>query len=160
MKPVFVRSPYNYDVDKASVESGLQCADVSRAQQHFEAECNINTIVDRFGIGYEPPAGVRLPEYGDFTGIGTYHQALEAVRAADVSFNALPAAARAEFGNDPGRFVDFVESAPDARQKLAAWGMLKADAAVAQAGPGGSVPQAGVTPSPAPAAAPAPSGAS
>ena len=42
---VFLRTPYNYDVNEASDASSLVCDDPSLAQQHARDECDINTIV-------------------------------------------------------------------------------------------------------------------
>jgi phage internal scaffolding protein len=105
---VFLRTPYNYDVNEASDASGLVCDDPSLAQQHAKDECDINTIVRRFGLTGELPSNVRAPQYGDFTDAVDYHTALNAVRAADEAFMQLPADVRTRFNNDAGAFVDFV----------------------------------------------------
>jgi phage internal scaffolding protein len=104
---VFLRTPYNYDVNEASDASGLACDDPSLAQQHAKDECDINTIVRRFGLTGELPSNVRAPQYGDFTEAVDYHTALIAVRAADEAFMQLPADIRTRFNNDAGAFVDF-----------------------------------------------------
>jgi len=105
---VFLRTPYNYDVNEASDASALVCDDPSLAQQHAKEECDINTIVRRFGLTGELPNGVKAPQYGDFTEATDYHTALNAVRAADAAFMQLPADIRTRFNNDPGSLVDFV----------------------------------------------------
>lgn len=105
---VFLRTPYNYDVMEASDASGLICDDPSLAQQHARDECDINTIVRRFGLTGELPNGVKAPRYGDFTEATDYHTSLNAVRAADAAFMQLPADIRTRFNNDAGAFVDFV----------------------------------------------------
>lgn len=104
---VFLRTPYNYDTNEASDASALSCQDPSLAQQHAKEECDINTIVRRFGLTGELPNNVRMPEYGDFTAATDYHTAMNAVIAANESFMTLPADVRARFNNDPGAFVDF-----------------------------------------------------
>ena len=50
MEKVFCRSEYNYDRDKVSEETGLNCKDLSLAKQSFADECDINNIVKRFGL--------------------------------------------------------------------------------------------------------------
>lgn len=106
---VFLRTPYNYDVDAVSNLTGLECNDPSLAQQHMKEECDINYIVERFGVtGQLPVVPVNTPTYGDFTGIGDYRQALDAVMAADDAFMQLPAKVRERFNNDPAELVDFV----------------------------------------------------
>lgn len=107
MKPPFVRSAYNYDVDEASHASGLACLDDSLTKQSFREECDINTIVRNFGLTGELPDDVRPPTYGDFIGIFDFHSAMNAVALAKEAFDALPADVRARFHHDPGAFVDF-----------------------------------------------------
>lgn len=104
---VFLRTPYNYDADQASVDSGLECLDATRAQQSMCEECDINVIVRNFGVTGQLPQGVRVPTYGDFVGVGDYQTALEALSAAEDSFMQMPAAVRARFDHDAGAFVDF-----------------------------------------------------
>lgn len=103
----FVRSPYNYDVDQASDESGLSCPEPTRTQQHQAEEADINTIVKRFGITGTLPQGLRVPTYEDFSEVVDFHTAQLAIRSAQESFYRLPAAVRARFQNDAGLFVDF-----------------------------------------------------
>lgn len=105
---VFLRTPYNYDTMEASDASALLCEDPSLAQQHARDECDINTIVRRFGLTGELPSNVRSPTYGDFADATDYHTALNAVIAADNAFMQLPADIRTRFNNDAGAFVDFV----------------------------------------------------
>lgn len=107
VQAVFLRTPYNYDRDAASEESGLSCGDPSRAAQSMAEEADINTIVKRFGLTGKLPENVRMPQYGDFTGIGTYQEALNAVIAADDAFMKMPANIRERFHNNPAAFVDF-----------------------------------------------------
>lgn len=107
IEKVFVRSAYNYDRDAASDASGLACVDESRAKQSFAEECDINTIVRRFGLSGELPTGVRMPTYADFTGIFDFHSAMNAIAQAGEAFDSMPAHVRARFDNDPAKFVDF-----------------------------------------------------
>jgi phage internal scaffolding protein len=108
MKIPFLRTPYNYDRDIASNESGLECLDPTMAQQQFREECDINTIMERFGRTGELIAPVRMPQYGDFDGVNDYHSAMNAIVEAQSAFDSLPAKVRARFGNDPAEFLDFV----------------------------------------------------
>lgn len=107
---VFLRTPYNYDKDAASNESGLHCEDASLAQQHYKEECDINTILEKFNITGLLPESPLSPRYGDFTGIGDYHTAMNRVFAAQEEFEALPAQIRARFGNDPAQLIEFLEN--------------------------------------------------
>lgn len=129
MAKMTFRAPYAYDGDKVSFDTGLECPEPTMAQQNFKDECDINYILERFGVTGELPSGVRQPQYGDFTGVTDYQSALNAVIAADEAFMAMPAAVRARFDNDPAKFVDFV--ADDANYEEAAkLGLVKPQQAV------------------------------
>lgn len=111
----FLRTAYNYDMNSAGDESGVDClfdretgeATPSLTQQHFADECDINTIVKRFGLTGQLPQGVRAPTFGDFEDVPSYHEAMNAIKEADQAFYSMPADVRSRFFNDPGRFVDF-----------------------------------------------------
>lgn len=107
-KVPFLRTPYNYDVDKVSDETGLVCPDPSLAQQNFKDESDINYIVRQFGLTGQLPGQTISPQYGDFTGVLDYHSAVNAVLAAQDEFMDLPAQMRARFDNDPAKLIDFL----------------------------------------------------
>lgn len=104
---MFLRSPFAYDGDSVSFETGLECLDPTRTQQSQAEEADINTIVRRFGITGKLPDNVRPPTYADFNDVFDFHSAQNAIIAAKDSFMRMPAAIRARFDNDPGLFVDF-----------------------------------------------------
>lgn len=103
----FLRTPYNYDRDAASDESGLKCEDASKTKQSFAAECDINEVVRRFNITGQIPENVRMPTYADFDEVYDFKSALEACQEARESFMMMPAQLRARFHNDPQEFVEF-----------------------------------------------------
>lgn len=123
----FLRTPYNYDRDAASDESGLKCEDVSLAVQSERDEVDINTIVRRFGLTGELPHDLRAPTYGDFTEVRDYHTAMNAVSKANEAFDRMPADVRAKFNNDPALFVDFC-SDPKNADAMKDMGLLSAEA--------------------------------
>jgi phage internal scaffolding protein len=130
---VFLRTPYNYDRDAATNESGLACEEPSLAQQHFKDECDINNILRQFNITGLLPESPLSPRYGDFTGIGDYHTALNRVIAVQDEFEALPAEIRARFGNDPAQLIEFLENSEN-RPEAEELGLVeKAAAEVAEA---------------------------
>lgn len=112
---VFVRSPYNYDRNAASDESGINCqvdvvtgeATPTLTKQSFLEEVDINTIVRRFNLTGQLPVGVRMPTYADFENVPTYQEAMNAIAEANQSFMMMPAEVRARFGNDAAAFVEF-----------------------------------------------------
>jgi phage internal scaffolding protein len=106
----FVRNPYNYDMAAVSQETGLKCEDPSLAQQHMKDECDINVIVERFGVTGQLPQAPLEPTYGDFSGVSDYHSALNAIKAAEASFMSLPAKIRAKFDHDPNALLEFLQN--------------------------------------------------
>ena len=122
MKAPFLKTPYNYDTNAASDESGLVCLEPTLAQQHFADECDINYVLKNFGV-----QGLQVsplePRYGDFTGVVDYHSALNAVIATEDGFMALPADLRTRFDNDPSKLIDFIEN-PANRQEAESLGLV------------------------------------
>lgn len=119
---IFLRTPYNYNMNHASNDSGLLCKDKTLAQQHFAEETDINTIVRRFHVTGELPQGIRMPTYEDFSGVFDFQSAMNALRQAREAFDAMPADIRTRFHNDPHEFVDFCndkDNLPQARK----WGL-------------------------------------
>lgn len=153
IKPPFLRTPYNYDRNKASDESALKCKDPSLAKQSFKEECDINTIVERFAITGELPTNVRMPTYDDFTGVTDFHTAMNAIAKANEAFDAMPANVRARFHNDPAEFVDFCSS-KDNLEEAKRLGLVEATAleAAAALAPKEPAPEAPKTAPAAPAA--------
>ena len=106
----FVRNPYNYDMALVSQETGLVCQDPSLAQQHMKDECDINVIVERFGVTGLLPQTPVSPQYGDFSGVTDYHSALNQINATMDDFMALPAQLRVRFDHDPVKLLEFLEN--------------------------------------------------
>jgi phage internal scaffolding protein len=117
-KPIFLRTPYNYDLDAASNESGLHCEDATLTQQHFKDECDINNILRQFNITGLLPESALSPRYGDFTGISDYQSALNQVIAAEDEFMRLPADLRARFANDPAQLIEFLDNSDNKNEAI------------------------------------------
>lgn len=116
---------FNKDNDKVSRETWIVFDPAEgMTKQSFQEECDINTLVKRFGITGQLPENVRMPQYGDFSDAVDYQSALNAVLAADESFMQLPADVRARFSNDPGKFVDFC-SDPKNREEAIKLGLAE-----------------------------------
>jgi len=80
------------------------------AQQQFQAECDINNIMKKFAAtGSLTHVQSMEAQYGDFSNVGNYQQAHEAVMAAKDSFMNLPAQIRKEFDNDPVKLMTFLQ---------------------------------------------------
>lgn len=80
----------------------------SLTQQHFKKETDIVEIIkkhDRTGIIEHVARGVA--QYGDYSEVNEYREALDMVNNANASFMELPAELRAMFDNDAGAFFEF-----------------------------------------------------
>lgn len=152
------RTIYSYDRNQASVETGLVCGR-SRTQQGFKEECDINTLVERFGLGYQMPENFRRPTYGDFSDVYDFHSAANAIAQARETFESLPAHLRERFANDPGRFVDFCND-PESIPELQRMGLIRPEAVYDREGRRLSMPPAGAAPGTQPGASTSPGGAS
>lgn len=126
LRKVFVRSAYNYDREAASNASALVSDEETLTSQEFKEEVDINTLLRRFNVTGQLPQGVRMPTYGDFTGLQDFHEAANAISLAHESFEAMPADVRFRFGNDPGRFVEFCSSESN-RAEAIKMGLVPAD---------------------------------
>ena len=98
------RTPY--DGDRNAVK--MDVVGESLTQQHFKDETDIQKIIrqhDKTGLIRHVQRGVA--QYGDYSEINEYREALDVVMAADASFAALPASVRRQFNNDAGEFFEF-----------------------------------------------------
>lgn len=80
----------------------------SLTQQHFKKETDIVEIIkkhDRTGIIEHVARGVA--QYGDYSEVNEYREALEMVNSATANFMNLPGKIRRMFDNDPGAFFEF-----------------------------------------------------
>lgn len=112
MAKFILRAFGNYDADAVSAATGLEFdPDEGMTHQSFKDECDINTIVARFGLTGELPGDFRMPVSGDFTGVTDFHTAMNMVRDAQDNFMRMPAELRKRFGNDPQVLMEFLEDA-------------------------------------------------
>lgn len=89
--------------------SGLDCSVLpSRTAQEFREEVDINTIAERYRLTGELPENVPMVFQGDFESVTDFQSAMNLVVAGRESFDAMPAAIRAEFRNDAQEFLTFV----------------------------------------------------
>lgn len=106
----FIRTPLNYNTDRVSQETGLDCSEDKggQTQQQFKEETDINTIVERFGISGETPPAMNFPSEQDFTETFDFQTSMNVIVQARESFMTLPAKTRARFQNDPQQFMEFM----------------------------------------------------
>lgn len=137
---IFLRSPYNYDRDSVSSDTGQSNELPSVTQQSFEEECNINTIVSRFGLTGELPEPLS-PQYGDFSNVSDFQSAMNAISDAKSGFMSLPGDLRARFRNDPGELISFLEN-PANRDEAVSLGLVDKPGVVDSAGINEAPPKA------------------
>ena len=96
----------------------------SLTQQHFKKETDIVEIIkkhDRTGIIEHVARGVA--QYGDYSEVNEYREAMDMVNNANASFMQLPAEVRAMFGNNAGEFFEFATD-PKNKAKMQELGLV------------------------------------
>lgn len=82
--------------------------EVTMTKQAFQAECDINNIMKRYErTGIVDHLNKYGGRFGDFTGAVDFQTAQNIVIDAQKMFMDIPAAIRAKFDNDPGKFLVF-----------------------------------------------------
>lgn len=84
---------------------------VSLTQQSSKDECDIHIIMrkaEKHGIvtHLNKYAGT----YSDMVSAPNYHEAMVLLANANSMFESVPSSIRAKFGNDPARFLDFMQN--------------------------------------------------
>lgn len=119
------------------------------AKQSMKAECDINNIMARYiKTGVVNHVNEFGAQYGEVPSV-SFHEAVNLVRQAQETFDALPAQLRKRFSNDPGEFLAFFEDEKN-REEGVRLGLVK-PAEPASGGPGAEPPAAAIA---APGAAP------
>nr|QJB19179.1 MAG: internal scaffolding protein [Microvirus sp.] len=110
-----------YDFDGRDYDPGLDCLSFidddgvlhetpTLTRQSDKDDCDINVMMARYqNTGVEPRVNPRSPQWGDFTDVPGYQEALEIVRQAEEDFSVLPAETRDRFGNDPTQMLRFLQ---------------------------------------------------
>lgn len=118
-----VRVVGEYDSDGVSHDTALVCGEESRTHQEFKEECDINTIIDRFGIGENPIEAQKWVTNADISDApDDYMSVMNQLNEARDQFMSLPAKVRSQFDNDPARFVSFV-SDPNNGEEMVRMGL-------------------------------------
>lgn len=101
-------------------KTGELVKEASMTKQSFKEECDINNIVRRFeatGILDHVNQAHAQGLYTDLPSGLDLQAGLDMIRQAEGAFMALPAHVRAEFDNDPVRFVDAFQNPTEAQQE-------------------------------------------
>jgi len=104
----------------------LKCEDESLTHQSFKAECDIRNIMKKYKrTGLFTHITSSMPQYGDFTQVQDYQEAMNVVIAAQNAFEQLPAEVRKRFMNDPGELIDFCQNQEN-RDEMIKLGLIDA----------------------------------
>lgn len=94
-----------------AIDKDTGLPEASRTEQSHKDSCDINVLMAKYERGGELPRG---PDgqmfYGDFSQVGDYKSALDAVYAAQDAFDQMPASLKKRFGHDPQQLLEFLAS--------------------------------------------------
>lgn len=80
----------------------------SRTKQTFIHECDINNIVKKYDKqGILTHVNKAIAQYGDFTQVNEFQDALDLVERSNRNFMTIPANIRGRFDNNAGEFLEF-----------------------------------------------------
>jgi len=97
----------SFDRESNSLKTAIVCSGIGKAKQSFKEECDINSIIKKFGVSAKLPMNLRPVVTQDFVETFDFLSAQNAVLAARKSFESLPAKVRMRFNNDAASFVNF-----------------------------------------------------
>lgn len=122
MNPKKFRSAYA-DKDQEQLDTDVSFMEPSMTLQSCKDECDIHQILERHArTGQLDHANNAIAQYGDYSEVQSYQEALETVRNAHELFEALPSKVREKFSNNPGEFLSFAEN-PDNQREMAELGL-------------------------------------
>ena len=120
-KVVKFKTPYG---DRT--RSGFETTGDSMTQQSHAAAADVRNIIkqyDRTGLIANVNKGIA--QYGDYSEINEYAEALNMVREANESFAEIPSHIREQFSNDAGLFFEFATD-PKNSEKMIEMGLKQA----------------------------------
>lgn len=89
-----------------------------RTHQSFKEECDINHMMTKWQrTGGIPPNTLPL-QYGDFTNVASYQEALQQIMDAEDAFASLPSNIRKRFNHDARQFVEFMDHAENTDEAI------------------------------------------
>lgn len=99
--------------------------DDSLTQQHFRKSTNINDIISKYHkTGVLPVQSMRPKNFGDFTGVVDYMDAMIRVKRVNEEFRSLPSKVRKRFENNPAELIAFLEKEGN-RQEAIELGLIE-----------------------------------
>lgn len=99
---------------------------ISKTQQHFKADADIHTIMDRYthtGLYYDPlKPPTRQPQYGDYSNVD-YQGLQNTIAKINNDFSLLPSNIRRMFGDNPQIMIDWLSN-PENKEEAIKLGLL------------------------------------
>lgn len=145
MSQIICRSVYDPYVSPGSGApgAGIDFSNDKGVTKQSDAEgCDINRIMKRYEKTGALPDMIKMnAQYGDFSSVPDFQEALNIVNKARAQFNALDAHIRNRFNNDPAEFLDFATN-PANQEEMIKMGLAERKP-VAPPEPPPAVPPAG-----------------
>lgn len=108
-----------YSETNRPVDAGIDFSDdPGKTDGSQAAECDVNTIVDRFTKTGILPGVDAERMYADVSDVGTYQESLHVVMRAQEQFDSLDAFVRKKFDNDPAKFLEFCADPKNAEEMV------------------------------------------
>lgn len=105
-----------------------------KTEQAHKQECDINYILKRYRKTGMLPVANRAPQFGDAITMNSFNAAMNTVAEGKSAFEALPAAVRRKFKNNPKYWLESIDAQISAqRAKIASDAAAAADKAAAVA---------------------------
>lgn len=113
---------HGYAFDTSDYDPGIDCSGYvdedgvlhetpSMTRQSDAEDCDINVMMAKYqATGVEPRVNPRSPQWGDFSTVVGFQEAMNIVRQSEEDFALLPAEVRDRFGNDPAGLLRFLEN--------------------------------------------------
>ncbi len=106
--------------DEIRANTRIDCSkDKGKTKQSFAKECDINNIMSRYEkTGAMSHLTKYEGRYGDYATSMDLHEYMQEMGKTQDMFDDLPKEIKREFGQDPGKFIDFVQN-PENSGRLA-----------------------------------------
>ena len=92
-------------METVSTRVQIDCSGNSKTEQSHKKTADVNNIMRKFKQTGLMPQKMSTGQYGDFTSVSDYHQAVTLLQEAHSDFMALPAQLRKRFNNNPAELL-------------------------------------------------------
>lgn len=82
----------------------------SKTNQGKAKQVHINTIMERYHKAKSMPSDPRQGLYGDFSNVGSFHDAMNKIKDAKEDFSRLSSKIRKRFENNPAKLIEFISN--------------------------------------------------